>query len=103
MAVLSSRFDLLNTEVPYRNAHWAEARVDVERRDDGSIILTSPHPRAEAPENIVAPLRKWAAERPDTTFIAQRGSDGDWQRVTYAEAKEKVWSMAAALLRKSVV
>lgn len=98
---MSSKFDLLNTEVPYRNAYWAEARVDVERRDDGSIILTSPHPRAEAPENIVAPLRKWAAERPDTTFIAQRGSDGDWQRVTYAEAKEKVWSMAAALLSRS--
>lgn len=91
-----------NTEVPYRNAHWAEAKVNVERREDGSIILTSPHPRAEAPKNFIEPVRKWAQERPDAAFIAQRGPDGDWQRVTYAEAKQKVWSIAAALLHQGL-
>lgn len=84
------------------NAHWADQAVNVERRDDGSIILVSPHPRAEASRNMVEPLKKWALERPDTTFVAQRDADDNWERVTWAEAKDKVWSFAAGLIERGL-
>lgn len=63
----------MNNKAPYRQAHWADQAVDVERRDDGSIILKSPHARADAPKNLLEPINKWATERPDQAFIAQRG------------------------------
>lgn len=88
--------------VPFKEAYWAENILDVERRDDGSILLKSPHPLGDAPPNLVAPLKRWAEERPDRIFIAQRGPDGAWQTITYAEAKEKVWSVAAALLKRGL-
>jgi feruloyl-CoA synthase len=84
------------------DAHWAKQAVNVERRDDGSIILTSPHPRAQPSVNLIEPLKKWAVARPDTTFVAQRGMGDEWERVTWGEAKDKVWSIAAALLERGL-
>lgn len=93
----------MNTNpAPYMDAHWAEQAVNVERRDDGSIILTSPHPRAEASKNLLEPLKKWALERPDATFLAQRDEGDAWERLTWGEAKLKVWSLAAGLMARGI-
>lgn len=93
----------MNTNpAPYMDAHWADQAVNVERRDDGSIILTSPHPRAEASVNLVEPLKKWGAERQDTIFVAQRGADDAWENVTWGQAKDKVWSFAAGLIERGL-
>lgn len=92
----------MNKEAPYRQAHWADASVNAEYRDDGSIILTSPHPRAEAPANLIEPIDKWAGERPDQTFIAQRGVDDSWERITWKETRKKVRAVAAWLIKQGL-
>jgi feruloyl-CoA synthase len=87
---------------PYRNAHWADAKVDIDRRDDGSILLTSPYPLGDAPSNLIEPIVRWANERPDHVFIAQRGHGPGWETITYKEAKAKIWSIASALLQRGM-
>ena len=39
--------------------------VDVERRSDGTIVLTCPEPLDELPSSIIAMLRDHAAQHPD--------------------------------------
>ncbi len=43
-------------------------------------------------------LERWAAEAPERTFIAERGADGEWARVSYAEALARVRAVATWLL-----
>jgi feruloyl-CoA synthase len=43
-------------------------------------------------------LVRWAEERPDTVFLAERAADGGWSTVTYKAALARVEALAAALL-----
>jgi feruloyl-CoA synthase len=67
-------------------------RVAVERRPDGALILTNPHPLRPAFANVVAPLRHWAETAPDRLWLAGR-EGGTWRRLTYAEG----WRLTRAL------
>ncbi|HEX7777499.1 MAG TPA: AMP-binding protein [Parvibaculum sp.] len=87
---------------PFRKANYVERKVDVERRADGSILLRNPHPLHEAPANLIAPIRKWAAEAPARTWLAKRKPAkegyGDWDLLSYADAGRKTDAIAQALL-----
>jgi feruloyl-CoA synthase len=43
-------------------------------------------------------LERWASEAPTRTFLAERGPDDEWRRITYAEALLEVRMLAQALL-----
>ncbi|WP_043342132.1 AMP-binding protein [Belnapia moabensis] len=78
---------------------WAPREVTVERRADGSILLSNPVPLGPVERHIPAYLRRWAAERPDQIWVAQRrGPDRTWQHVTYGEAQRIVDALTQALL-----
>lgn len=53
-----------------------------------------------APARMTDCLLHWAKVAPDRTFIAQRGPDGEWSRLTYAQTLARVRSVGAALLRR---
>jgi feruloyl-CoA synthase len=77
------------------------ARVDVERRDGGALLLRSPEPLTPYARCIGEYLEHWAKERPDRVFIAQR--DGDhWRAMNYAEARKRARALATALLRRDL-
>jgi len=92
----------------FRDPRYLERRVDVERRADGAIVLTNPHPLKEPPANVIAPLRKWAVERPDQTWLGKRKAPkpgetfGEWELLSYAEANAKVNAVAQALLERGL-
>src|SRR5262249_7980649 len=44
----------------------------------------------------------WAKATPHATFMAQRGHDGEWIRLTYAETRTKARRIAAALLARGL-
>jgi feruloyl-CoA synthase len=44
-------------------------------------------------------LVDWARRAPDRAFLAERGADGAWRRVTYAGALDAVLRIGSALLR----
>ena len=54
--------------------------VNVERRSDGTIVLTCPEPLDELPSSIIAMLRDHAAQHPDRDFLCERDGSGEWRR-----------------------
>ncbi|MCE8000822.1 MAG: AMP-binding protein [Rhodobiaceae bacterium] len=93
---------------PYRQVNYAERRVEIDERPDGSIVLRNPHPVGEPASNLIEPLRKWAVERPDHVWLGKRlppkdGQQfGDWETVTYADANTRVNALAEGMLARGL-
>jgi feruloyl-CoA synthase len=76
--------------------------VVVEHRDDGAILMRSPHPLPDYPKNLTQRLVHWAASAPNRVFLAQRDASGGWRTLSYAQALASVRAIAAALLERDV-
>ncbi|HTU87880.1 MAG TPA: AMP-binding protein [Solirubrobacteraceae bacterium] len=70
---------------------FATPATEVERRDDGSIVLRSGLPLPEPEPSISAVLRKRAAKHPDRLLAAHRGTT-----LSYGEAKQRSDALARA-------
>jgi feruloyl-CoA synthase len=77
-----------------RPARMGAAPVAMRRRADGTVYLKSLTALPDLPGNIVAKLDHWAAHAPERGFLADRGPDGAWRRVTFAEARARSRSLA---------
>jgi feruloyl-CoA synthase len=87
----------------FRPIAFVEPRVEVVRRADGAIVLSNPHPMGEPPPNIVAPLRRWAAEAGERLWLAERASpESDWTKLTYAQGADMAERIASALIRRGM-
>jgi feruloyl-CoA synthase len=87
------------TKPGFRKIEWLKRDIAVERRGDGVIVLKSRIPLKPYEKHIPASLSKWASERPDRTWLAQRaGTDRRWRKVSYAEAKRTVDALTQGLL-----
>jgi feruloyl-CoA synthase len=83
----------------FRKIEWLERDIAVERRPDGVIILKSRIPLKAYEKHIPASLAKWAIERPDRTWLAQRtGADRQWRKLSYGEAKQNVDALTQGIL-----
>jgi feruloyl-CoA synthase len=83
----------------FRKIEWLPRDIAVERRPDGVIVLTSRTPLKPYEKHIPASLAKWAIERPDRTWLAQRtGADRQWRRLSYGEAKRDVDALTQGIL-----
>jgi feruloyl-CoA synthase len=88
-----------NEKPPFRKVGFLERDVALEKRPDGTLILKSRVPLKPYEPHIPALLRRWAAERPDQVWLAQRrGPDRAWTKATYAQALAAVDSLTQALL-----
>ena len=84
---------------PFRKVNWLPRDIAVERRPDGVIVMKSRFPLNDYLPHIPAALARWAVERPDHTWLAQRrGPNRDWHRVSYSEAKRTVDALTQAIL-----
>lgn len=72
--------------------------VDVERRADGSILMRNRQPLGPYPRVITERLTAARAECPTRIFLGERGEDGVWHAITYAEAEHKVRALGQVLL-----
>jgi feruloyl-CoA synthase len=87
------------TKPAFRKIHWMERDIDVERRSDGVVVLKSRVPLMAYETHLAASLAKWAKERPDHTWLAQRaGDDRQWRRLSYGKAKQTADALTQALL-----
>jgi feruloyl-CoA synthase len=87
------------TKPGFRKIEWLKRDIAVERRPDGVIVLQSRIPLKPFEKHIPASLAKWASGRPDRTWLAQRvGSERQWRKLSYAEAKRTVDALTQALL-----
>jgi feruloyl-CoA synthase len=87
------------TKPGFRKIEWLKRDIAVERRGDGVIVLKSRIPLKPYEKHIPASLSKWARERADRTWLAQRaGSDRQWRKLSYAEAKRTADALTQGLL-----
>ncbi len=87
---------------PLRAVRLGAPDAVVERRADGTIHIRPAAPLGPHHNNLSEPLRKWAAATPDRIFLAQRGADEQWRKLTYAEVLDRVERIGAALLRRGL-
>jgi feruloyl-CoA synthase len=82
-----------------RSVQLASQTVVVECRA-GNVYLRSPHSLAEYPRKLTERLDHWAERAPERVFLAQRGPDGAWQYLTYAQARSRARRIAQALIER---
>ncbi|MBL8382389.1 MAG: feruloyl-CoA synthase [Burkholderiales bacterium] len=87
---------------PVRPVRFGPADTVLERRADGALILRSPHALGPYERALTAPLARWAAQRGDQVYLAERTPAGPWRTVTYAQAHAQVLRLAAALLARGL-
>lgn len=87
---------------PIREVRLGPSDVVFDRRPNGVIYVRSPHPLGPYPERMTQCLENWAAVAPDRTFLAERGSDGNWRRLTYAEARAQARRIAQSLVNRGL-
>jgi len=72
---------------PFREAHLMPVDLEVERRADGAITIVSKIPLKPYDPNIPAAYARRAASSGDKPALAQRGADGEWAFLSYAQLK----------------
>jgi feruloyl-CoA synthase len=87
------------TKPAFRKIEWLARDIAVERRPDGVIVLKSRIALKAYEKHIPASLAKWAAERPERTWLAQRaGAERQWRKLSYGEAKRTVDALTQGIL-----
>src|SRR5581483_2834940 len=76
--------------------------VILDRRPNGSIYVRSKYPLGAYAEKMTERLEHWAAVAPDRTFLAERAADGNWRRLSYAEAREKARCIGQAFVNRGL-
>src|SRR3954453_8383809 len=68
----------------------------------GSRVLRSQMALEAYEPSLGVLLRRWARERPDQVFLAERDGDGEWVNLTWGDADRKATSIAQALLDRGL-
>jgi feruloyl-CoA synthase len=71
--------------------------IDLERREDGSLLLRPRAALGKYPSRLTDALEYWASAAPDRVLIARRGEDGAWIEVSYRDVLARVQRIAAGL------
>lgn len=77
---------------------FAPREVSIERRPDGTLILSSPLEWTPCDWRITDFLPRWANAVPDRIFLAQRNAKGGWDEITYGEAWSQVQAVGQGLI-----
>ncbi len=85
------------------NKPFAEPRISMEERHDGSILLSSEIPLGDDYARCVGEwLEHWASRDPERVWLAQRDADDHWEPITYGEAHRRVMAIATWLLTQDL-
>ena len=79
----------------------APAKLDVERRADGAILLRSPQKLGGHARAVGEWLFRWAREAPERCFLAERRGE-DWRKVGYREALALVRRVGQGMLDRGL-
>ena len=76
-----------------------EPELDIEKRDDGTLVLRHPRPPEPVTRSMAHLLLERAATWPDRTLIAERSGE-QWQHLTYAQAVDGCRRVAQWLINR---
>ena len=92
----------INDGPPVRAANILPPDTVTVRGAGGVVYARSPHALGAYPATLTERLDQWAERAPDRTFLAERGANGEWRRVSYAAALSDVRAVAQALLNRGL-
>ena len=69
-------------------------KVDMVRRDNGELILTSGYGLGEVPPNLATLMIEQARRNPDRPIIVEKNGAGRFEPMTYGEAHEQAMGIA---------
>ena len=87
---------------PIRKVSLGPADATFTRREDGAILIRSPHALPAYHDKLTWHLAHWAGVAPERTFIAQRDADGDWRTLSYAQTLKQVRAIGQALIDRGL-
>jgi feruloyl-CoA synthase len=85
----------------FREFEFGITRAVVMQRN-GATYLRAENALQAYPERMTDRLVKWANERPDHSWMARRGADGQWIHITYSEAWAKAQAIGQFLLNQGL-
>jgi feruloyl-CoA synthase len=85
----------------HSDLRFAPARVETERRPDGTLLLRSPQKLAPHARAAGEWLVHWAAEAAQRTFLAEREGEG-WRTISYAQALDSARRIGQSLLERGL-
>ncbi|WP_187968143.1 feruloyl-CoA synthase [Aquibium microcysteis] len=85
-----------------RAVRMGEQSVASTHGPSGATYVESVLPLGDYPRTMIDWLRRWAAEVPERVFLADRGEDGAWRKVTFAQALARARSIAQYLLDRKL-
>lgn len=71
---------------------------EITEREDGTILMQQVEPLAEALPTIADYLDFWADKAPDRLWLARRNDQGQWDGITYGQARLQARRLGGALL-----
>ena len=73
-------------------------QIEWTERDDGSMLVWRTDPLGPHPDKMNERLVHWAETDPDRTWMAERGDDGAWIRISYGACLARVRAIGQKLL-----
>jgi feruloyl-CoA synthase len=80
---------------------FAPAKIDLEKRGD-ITYLRSPQKLAPYARCVTEWLARWSDKAPERVFLAERGKNDSWRKLTYRETYGAVRRVAQALLDRGL-
>ena len=77
---------------------FAPRELHIERRSDGTLVLSSPLAWKPCDWRVTDFLPSWAEAAPDRVFLAQRNTKGGWDEITYRQAWSQVQAVGQSLI-----
>jgi feruloyl-CoA synthase len=81
---------------------FAPAKVELDKRPDGSMLLRSPQKLGAYARCVTEWLVHWSDNAPERVFLAERGKNDSWRKLTYRETYGAVRRIAQALLDRGL-
>ena len=81
----------------------AQPAVELNRKDNGEMLLKSSDVIGAYPKNLSVWLTKWAEKTPDNIFMAEKiDNDNFWNKITYQDFLKKIKSVGQALINRKL-
>ncbi len=85
-------------EAKMRDVAFWDVDMAWDKRPDGTILVWQRGALPDYPNRLSDKIKHWAEATPDQVWMAERGPDGEWIKVTYAEMFDRIRSIGQVLL-----
>jgi len=85
-------------DVPLRRIRCWTPEIVTEKRPDGTLYVRQKAPLGPYPDRLTDRLVHYAATAPDRPYLADRGEEGAWRILPYAEALDRTRRLGQVLL-----